>query len=241
METPRSSYRYGLFGHSGINLHKPSFDALPGTENCCNIFDEGIGLGLSIGAFFDYYFDKNTAGEIRVGFAGLSGDLTAAQYVPYSEINLEEIGVAEIEHLIQAEISAVSVELMIRYALLDKLFLLGGINLSYMAGGTFFQEERLIAPSDRGTFENGLRVRNRQNGSILEMNKIMAFLNAGISYDLPLNLYQTLLFSPEVILSYGLNDFLKTDRWTLNIVRIGISLSYHPFGQTSTPLEPFHD
>lgn len=48
-----STQKYGVYADYGLNMHSADFRSLPGIPNCCTNFQEGDGLGLSMGALFE--------------------------------------------------------------------------------------------------------------------------------------------------------------------------------------------
>lgn len=227
---------FGLFGSYNFNQYNTWFTELPNVPNCCKYFSSGDGSGLSAGIFYEIPIFDNFSAQIRLGIYSLDGRLSEIE--KETIIINDHLQTAEIEHSLDISFSTVSLGIFGRYLILDKLSILGGINLGLPIQREYYQAETLIYPEDYGTFKNGSRIRNVSEGDIDKTNSILLFVDIGLSYDIPLNKRKSFYLSPEVFYSKSLNDVLIMDTWKISSFRIGLSFKYSTSFDFASPLEP---
>ena len=227
---------YGLFGHVNLNSHTADFRALPGTPSCCPQYEDGSGTGFSIGGIYEWPLGGAFLLQLRAGYVDRSALLKAEEGMLVSGTDGPIPGT--IEHSIDASISSLGLEPLGGYAILPGLSAWLGVHAGYVLAKRFEQRELLIEPSTAGTFENGLRTRNEQEGDIPDASAMDLSLLAGLSYALPLNDAGTLSLVPEVFYSYGLTGIVKDLTWNANMLRAGLSLRYSPLPSAEAPPAP---
>jgi len=229
----------GVYGSFNINMHETDFSQLPNVPNCCPRFSSGEGNGFSAGLFYELPLSDNLSGQLRLGFCSIKGDLSEIEneYIIYND----QLETAEIEHLLTADISALTFGLYSRFLVIEGLSLLAGVNAGFPMSKKYTQSETLVKPVNYGVFENGRRTRNESEGDIEGISSLFLFLDVGISYDIPLNKRKSLYMSPEIFYSFMLNDVLKDENWQINSIRIGLNFRYSIGYEFASPLKPETD
>lgn len=227
--------QYGVFSDINLNSYTTDFKELPGVPNCCPQFQNGNGIGYSFGLLYRQPVYTNIDVSLRLGYFSLNGKLSANEY---EYIIIDTLKIAEIEHSLTGELGLLGIEPAIYFRLYENFFIFLGTNIGILLPKKFEQKEELIEPANYGTFENGLRTRNEQAGTIQKTSTVLMFLSAGFSYDIPLNSRRTLYLAPEVIFSFGLNSVLQDRTWKITFIRGGLSLKYSPKPALATPLIP---
>ncbi len=229
----------GIFGSYNYNMHETAFSQLPNVPNCCPEFSSGTGNGFSIGLFYEIPLFDDLSGQIRTAFNSLNGNLSQIEneFIIYND----ELETADIEHILNTEISTISLALYGRYLIFDKLSIIGGITSAIPVITKYSQKEVLVKPANYGVFENGTRTRNSSEGDIEGVSSFLLFVDFGISYDIPLNLKRSFYLSPEILYSLCLTDILEEEKWKINSFRIGLSFRYSFSYELASPLAPERD
>jgi len=220
------NYKIGVFGSYNLNFHDPDFKELPGIPNCCPRFNEGNGTGFSVGALFEYLFSEKMNGAARLSYTSDGGLLTGYDYDYVNYRN--SITLAKIRHELDVTLDALALDLLFQYNFFDRFYVHAGPRLAFLLVHDYSQIELLKDPPD-GSFENGARYRNNTSGTINETTALLAYIQGGISYELPLNRQQYLFLCPEVFYSFPLNDIVSDSAWKFSQLRIGMALKYRPY------------
>ncbi len=227
-------YSVGIFGSTSLNSHTTDFKQLVGIPNCCNGFKSGSAIGLNLSIVYQLPINEQLELDIRPTLLNLNGDLISTQQIPIDD---DENAITE--HLISTEISSIGLDVGLNYYFLEKIHLKSSLSYSYIYSGRYNQEERLIKPSNFGTFENGLRIRNEQDGEIPELNSSFYSINLGIGYNLELNRKGSYLLIPEFGIRFGLND-INSQSWKVNQITIGVALLYNKSSKgLNNPIIPY--
>ncbi|PKL77946.1 MAG: hypothetical protein CVV25_13110 [Ignavibacteriae bacterium HGW-Ignavibacteriae-4] len=227
-----TTQKYGVYADYGLNMHSADFRALPGIPNCCTNFQEGDGLGLSMGALFEMDLTSHLFLAGRLGYTDLSGELIRLDKTTVIVNNSPEEG--EFNHSINANIQAVTARILAGYRITPNLSFYAGFGAGNVINATFEQVETLSKPSDKGTFadENGFdtgkRTRNEFSGDIPELNSMRLFLSTGIGYELPLNSDNSIRLMPEVNFNFAFSNVVNSIDWSINELKGGIALKYVP-------------
>mgnify|MGYP002347434270 CR=1 FL=1 len=221
--------KYGAFIHYGINFHLPNFKKLPGVPNCCPNFSRGNGSGVSAGLLLEMPLSPTVFASLRAGYYYLGGRLEDKDNT--SVLISDELTAGEFMHVIDTDISAVGLEPLISAELYNNFFLLVGTNIGLYSGGSFSQFESLSKPENTGVFaDTKTRRRNDTSGTIPQMNLFALSFEFGLSYHFYLNRNRSLIASPEIFYSFGLNDIARFAPWRVNTLRMGIALKYSHIG-----------
>ncbi len=230
---PSTQPSYGIYGDGTYNLHQADFRALPGVPNCCERFSSGSGVGMSLGVIYqqpiinDHFFLG-----IRGGYNSLSAVLTRIEQTTVTG-NVP----GEFEHKLEATLSSVNIEPVIGYHLFKNFSLQVGVSAGYLLQKQFHQRETIITPGNGTFLHEQSRYRNDSSGDIPNAGSMALGLLGGVSYTLPLNASRTLLLAPEVMMSYGLTNFVEGLSWKGHAIRVGASILYSP-AAASTTLPP---
>jgi outer membrane protein OmpA-like peptidoglycan-associated protein len=227
-----STKKYGVYADYGLNMHSADFRALPGIPNCCTNFQEGDGLGLSMGALFEMDMTSHLFLAARLGYTDISGELRRYDQTTVIIDNAFEDG--EFTHTINSSIQAVTARILAGYRIIPNLSFYSGFGVGNVINATFDQVETLSKPSDKGTFvdeqgfDTGSRTRNEFSGDIPELNSIRLFLSTGIGYELPLNSDNSIRLMPEVNFDFAFSNVVNGIDWSINELKGGIALKYVP-------------
>jgi hypothetical protein len=131
-----------------------------------------------------------------------------------------------IEHLLKTDFSSVGLTLGIDYKIFNSFSFFVGTRIAYLQNASFENYEQLIQPDDRGTFDNGRRIRNENSGDISDYNSVYSGIVCGVRYFLPLSNDGQLLLSPNLTFNYGVTSFLPDNAWTSNNLNLGLSIHY---------------
>ncbi len=234
-----ASSKFGILGGFNLNYHSADFRKLPGVPNCCPRFESGTGSGIAAGLLYDMPLSSMFTFTARAIYSDYSADLNSDQP---SSITVNGIAVpAIINHYLSSSIASINLEPLIGINILSELKFFVGLSGGLVVSKVFGQEERLVKPADRGAFENGLRVRNPQDGEIPDASSFAMSALAGISYELPLNKDNTLFIAPEIEYYLGLTPIVKDYIWTANTFRTGIAIKYAPTGKEAPIEDIFED
>ncbi len=217
---------YGIFLNGGLNLHLVDFKGLETIPSCCPGYRTGSGLNLSFGLLTSFPITDNIEFTTRAGLHLLNGTLSKIENIRVAGPNGEGVD-GEFEHTIIGDLSTISLEPLISFRLNEQFRIYGGFRLGFLLNKKFEQKEEIISPSF-GTFENGQRTRNEFTGDIPNASTIEGALSAGLSYDFPINNSNTLFFSPEFFINFGLISITQNQSWTITTLRGGFAIKYAP-------------
>ncbi len=227
---------FGGFGHFNLNQHGADFRALPGTPSCCPLYESGSGTGFSFGLLYELPLAERLRLALRAAYVDHSGELETEEAMLVSGPDGPVAGT--IRHSIDASIASFGLEPLLGYQLWKELSLWAGFHAGSVLTRTYEQQEELVEPADMGTFENGLRIRNLQDGDIPDASSLHAALLAGLSYSLPLNDAGTLSLVPEVFYSYAVTDVVTDLDWRAHALRAGLAIKYAPLPSKEEELPP---
>lgn len=213
----------GVSGAFGPNTHSASFKGLPTVPSCCPQYATGSGTGLTFGGLFETPLMTNLSLEVRGLFTTNNGTFTASETKLIFDGKNSVDGL--FEHTITTNLSSIGVLPSLRIPLIGALNASAGMNIAFIMGSAYTQQERLVSPGDM-MFENDSRTRLNSEGSIAQIRALQMGFTGGISYDVPLNYNATLLATPELSYTYGLTDILQNDKWKVHSLRFGIALKY---------------
>jgi outer membrane protein OmpA-like peptidoglycan-associated protein len=233
---PDLRQRFGIVGGLSLNLHFADFTQIPGIPNCSPGFRRGIGLAPSIALLYERPIALPWLLQLRAGYVAEGATLTRAEH------SFVDIGGAatliDIDHSIAVSLGSLGIEPLAACRLTPQLSLLGGGRIGYRIVRSYSQREQLADNVRQGSFENGRRVRNESAGDLPGASTIDASLEAGVSYEIPLNASGSLLAAPELILSYGLTPVLSSVRWNTHALRAGVAIEYAPRPSADTVPAP---
>jgi outer membrane protein OmpA-like peptidoglycan-associated protein len=234
--SPPPGQRFGIVGGMSLDLHLADFTQIPGIPNCSPGFRRGIGLAPSIALLYERPIALPWRLQARIGYFAEGATLTRA------EQSFVDIGGAatliDIDHSISVSLGSLGVEPLAACRLTPHLSLLGGGRIGYRIVSSYSQKEQLGDNVRQGSFENGRRVRNESAGDLPGASTIDASIEAGASYEIPLNASGSIFAVPELMLSYGLTPVLSSVRWSTHAIRAGVAIEYAPRPSADTVSAP---
>ncbi len=229
---------FGLKLNFLLTKHSADFSQLSESPGCCPKYTDANGSGFEFSLLYQEYLSKSIS--FSPSFGILSTDALFLSNEEKKIIIDNNSETAVIEHHLMTNLYFLFIETNLIFNLISNLNFLTALSLDYLIDGNFEQKELLIKPENRGTFENGKRTRNENNGRINNINKFNFFLKAGICYEFPLNRLKSITALPEVSISIGLNNLLPENKWKFINFSIGLKVLFNNYLDYSTPIEPKH-
>ncbi len=232
--------RFGLFGHGGYNLHISNMTGLPGIPSCCPKFGFGSAPGFAFGALYEHHLFDKWGIALRAGYWQIDGEFQSKES-DWGIIDNKQARIAY-THYMTAQIGRLTVEPLAIYQAMEKLRLYGGLNLGTVLFAKYSQYEELTTPSNRGSFIDGTRLRNKSKGNIEEKSGFQAGITIGVGYEMPMNKSQSLLLQPEAFYRLNIISPVKETTWLTNSIHAGLAVKYKqappPPPPPLPPLEP---
>lgn len=228
MPETQEGIRLGVFADYTQDWHKVDFLQLAGIANCCTNFTKGVGeAGGAFGVLVEYPLFGKLWASLRGSYVVSRSTLTGEERTRVGfRDGTSKPGV--FERTLNTSIVTAGVEPMIGFSPVSGLTLYAGARAGFALRSKFDQIETLVSPVE-GTFENGQRTRNPQNGSAIpDVQKLAWSLLAGVSYELPLNVSGSLSLAPEAFFMYGLGSPVQNLTWKTVSLRAGASIRYTP-------------
>lgn len=221
-----SSRSYGAYFNLNFNNHSASFRDFNGISTCCPIFESGSGSGISFGAIMDFPLPANFRIGLKAEYSSIGATLIKDESLELTDgINILE-GI--FQHKLKSSISTFGAAPFVSYKTPIGINLNMGAFAGMILQKTFNYDEVIIQPQDRGVFvENGLRNRNQQSGDIPEAASVYGALFFGAGYEIPINKQKNLTLSPEIAVTVGLTEFVRSKEWSANSLKLGLALRYY--------------
>ncbi len=226
---------WGVFSDVHFTMHRADFRVLPGVPGCCPQFESGNGLAFSAGLLGDIPFSSRLAVQLRAGYYRHDALLTALEH---EQVVVNGVAVDGVfEHTVQARLSSVALEPLLRLQPTDALSVFAGGRIGVVLGAAYEQREAIRDPASGVFTDTRTRERNVYAGDLPDAASVEAALVGGISYALPLNRRHTTFLVPEVFYSYGLTDVVSSLSWSASSLRAGVSVVF--MGEApSAPVQP---
>jgi outer membrane protein OmpA-like peptidoglycan-associated protein len=235
----QSDYVVGRLGGSimgGINIHTANFKSLPGIPSCCPRYEQGIGFGLGVGGYYDFIIDNVLSIESQAGYENLNATLRRTEN---TTVIVDDVHVpGEFVHSVDAKISMFAVQVLARYNVADVWSVLAGPAGGIIVSNTYAQQEIIDKPADRGTFENGRRIRNVSSGSTPGGAKFYSGLAVGVKHRLPLNSSGDLHLVPQLQFTFGLTPLAEGMEWRRHSIMLGASIEFDLVRRSEPPPAP---
>lgn len=228
---PKYNEFYGVYGSYNINYHLANFQKLPNIPSCCPNYEFGTGNGFSLGLLYERKLADQIYGTLRFGYSSLNGTMESNEPTLLA-VNGNLVN-GEFKHILESNLSAMSLHLGGYYKVTDNLLASLDFNTSILSNKQYSQREVVSKPDGFVTFldsnqvDTKSRVRNSFSGEILNTSMLFA-LNLGVSYQLPMNQEKTLFIQPEVFYNYNYNNVVQNLDWSINNLRIGLAIKYSP-------------
>ena len=218
--------RFGVFTHFTINIHSADFQQLPNIDNCCQRFESGSGNQFSIGGLYEFPVSNRFGLSLRASYTDMSGELQTKENKPVFDIAANRlVQQATILHTINASLASIGFEPLVSYNPVRGMRLFTGMRIAYLNKISFIQNETIEQPGFVFV-ENNQKVRNERQGDLANIANIQNSLMFGASMEFPLNKVRTLLLSPELFYSLGLQNLTTDLSWKYNSLRFGIALKF---------------
>ncbi|ROL58230.1 hypothetical protein D9V84_00405 [Bacteroidetes/Chlorobi group bacterium Naka2016] len=224
---PDTVRQFGIYAGYNLNDHNPDFAKLPGIPNCCKGFTNGTGMGFSAGFLIETPLPHSLYAGLRATGTSLDGWLKEKEHTFIREGN--NIIDGTFEHNLKANIITVGFEPYIRFNPFLGFSVYFGGRLAFPLVKKFEQWEQIVEPADRGVFvDTQSRIRNKYSGDIPRAKPVQTDLHFGISFDFPMNKHKSFILSPFVSYHIGMSDVADSVKWTINSLRLGLSIKYLP-------------
>lgn len=188
------------------------------------MINTGSGIGFSIGLMNELGLNQNIRLMTSLDYSIHSNNLNSLEN---ELINLDGEAVpGTIDHVLNTDFTSFSFSVGFDYEILNSFSVFLGSKVGLINSATFDSRETLVHPEDRGTFQNGRRIRNENSGNINDYNQLYGGITGGLRYFLPLSNDGKFLISPNISFDYGLSSFIPNNSWTSNNISIGVSIHY---------------
>lgn len=224
--------RYGIGAGVSINIHRADFRALPGVPNCCPNFESGSGYGPTLGLLAEWPIAPWLLFGLRVDYTQHDAELIEREPIRVIVNGSGRDGA--FEHSVDATIASIGASPSLNARIADGFFVGVELGGGYVIMHDYSQAERIVEPSDAGTFldsnltDTRSRVRNQSAGAIPNAASLLLHAGVGLSYELPLNSRGTLLLVPHASYLFALTSAVDNINWYPDGVRAGITLKYSP-------------
>lgn len=221
-------YRLGAYGGALLNMHNVGFGALPGYTSCCSSFDNTVAPGVHGGALAVFRLSDDLELDTRFGFGTMSAKFTRNQLIGNEPVlNDGLVGTVDrrdviVEHQLSSNISMLSLEPTVRYQVLSKLSLVGGVRAGLALGPSFEQQETLISPEGY-VFIDGAAIRNQQSGAIPSATTVNLHATVGAYYELFNSRSYT--FGLDLRYYYPVTKVADVD-WTVHSIHAGVNIAF---------------
>lgn len=215
-----SLFQVGMSINGGYVMHNGSI-VLPQAPTCCGGYTTAQGIGPALSLFLRQELGKALRLTLRGTYASYDASFSVDQAIFVT--NATE-GITR--HTLDTRLGWVGGELLFDWRITSPFRLMFGGSAGFMSPATFSQREELIIPGT-GTFENGRRTRNETSNAILEgLRSPLLGVVVGLGFDVPMTENHSVVLTPEVLYTVGLNDLHTTLPWKANLLRVGASLAF---------------
>jgi len=193
---------------------------LPQAPTCCTSYTSALNVAPSVSVFVRQEVTKFVRLTLRGTYASYGGTFETDESILFSGATP-----GTTRHSLETSMSWVGGEFLADFRIVDPVRLMAGMSAGFMSQPTFTQRESLVVPGT-GTFENGRRVRNETvNEPITGLASPQLGLVLGMGFDIPLTENHSVVLTPEVLYTIGLNNVIENASWKANMLRVGASLA----------------
>ncbi|MCX7930906.1 MAG: hypothetical protein N2663_09350 [Chlorobi bacterium] len=223
--TAGSSIRVGTSAMGGVTLHVVDFTSLPDLATCCPRFRDGSGLGAAAVVWGEYPFAGSVVAGLRAGLSWFGGTLRSLERKPILVDDTPREAV--IQHSLGSTFRAMRWDGYLGVRTSDVLDVFVGVGTELIQRAEVNVQEELVQP-ERGTFENGQRVRNQQRAWLSSSTRAMLSGIAGMRFSIPLDAVRRWLLVPELNFRYGLDPVVQSNQWYIYSVSVGVGVAFEP-------------
>lgn len=215
------------FSFSDIRLLPSIMDSIPR-------FAFGENYGMILGVYYEHPFNNKYAlmfqGLYSVHFADIYANLNSDLRIGNQTFNILS------RHKLSTDLTSLLFEPLIKILMVDKLSFLGGFNIGVRFERIVEHEETILSP-ENVTFPGGSKIRNHDN-HLVPIDGFRAALVGGLIYDIPIDINEKFIVSPQVTFSYGFSDVARNFSWDVNTIRAGVILKYVPMAEKKDKPKP---
>lgn len=221
--------RMGVAGWGTMNLHRGDFTSYDGILEC-GTFEDAETISWMAGYLFEFPLSESFAISPRLHYWKADGDFTAPNPIP-ARIAVDDQTVVplETEHTLETALDYLSLDILAKFSVAGPLYIAAGPSVGYPTRAAYEQEETIVMPQGV-TFLNGDATRKIIAGNFDEQGTLATArqlrLAAVGAVGLDIDLAERLILSPEIGISWGLNDVLTSFPWKVHAIRAGALLSY---------------
>lgn len=219
-----SKPKIGFFVGFNPVLHFTSFNQFPKVPCCSPKINFGLGWGWNTGILADYFIYDDLFFSARVTFQEYKSKFYKDEKTTVIVDGIATDGV--FEHQLKTLFRHIEIEFNANYSTNFFIWYFGGLGLSTLTEAWFSQKEVILEPSDRGTFNNGLRSRNEYAGDIPDTRTLVPFIDLGVSAELPAHKRGLFFLYPEISIRYYFINQIKGLFWNSLFFRTGISVRF---------------
>lgn len=229
--------KYGAFAAYGLNLHFTNFNMLPNVPCCSPNFRFGSAFASEFGALFDWYFQNNLFFSGRVSVFQNDGSFTKEEKTTVIIDGVSQDGV--FEHQLKTHSEYLNFDFRAHYTWDYFFWFSAGLGFSFPIRFKYSQQEAIVQPHDRGTFSNGLRVRNVYSGDVDNVREFNPYLSFGILAELPAHKRYLFFLCPELNFKYMFFNPIEGISWNSLLIRLGLAVKFRePIPPPPPPLPP---
>ncbi len=224
-----------------LNFHIADFIKLSGIPNCCNGFENTIGLGYNLFVGMDYMLDKNFLYGLKysaqISLSDLSGDYKTNEFIG-NDLLEDGYRPITVEHNLKTDLMYMNIGQAFVLNPLENIPL--GVKLGFDVGfpiaTDYEQYEKLIEPEDV-FFQGGGKERNKFSGKIPLAESYYFAIKAGLRYSIfKSNSYEIV---PQIEYAYSFSNVTSAQDWAVDVLRAGIAVHYNiPKKDLPKPIDP---
>ena len=208
------------FSFSDIRLLQSIMDSIPR-------YAFGENYGMILGVYYEHPFNYKYAlmlqGLYSVHFADIYTNINSNIIINNQAINLTS------KHKLSTDLTSLLFEPLLKVLLVDKLSFIGGFNIGVRFEKIVEHEETIISPENI-SFPGNVKTRNLDD-NLIPIDGFRAALVGGLIYDIPIDINEKFIVSPQISFSYGFSDVARNFSWDVNTFRAGVILKYVPLAE----------
>jgi outer membrane protein OmpA-like peptidoglycan-associated protein len=219
---------------AGVGLAFPTaianFRELEGFPTCCPQFNNGSGMGITMGVGVDVPLVGNVFMSGRITFADHGHRLTTQENI--SILVNQAPALATIEHSINFSQQTTAAELLLGYRF-HRINTKFGVGYLVRGFGSLTTEERLVSPPGATFVDTETTTRNIVSGVLPQPIKQLWQVQAAASVVFPLDVNNRWNISPEIGVAVPLQSLTSQVPWRLWVPTAAVRLSWSPFKEST--------
>ncbi len=216
--------KYGFFANYGLNLHFTNFNKLPNVPCCSPNFRFGSAFATEFGALIDWFLKDDFFISGRMSFSQNDGSFKKQEKTTVILDGVSREGV--FEHQLNTYSNYFNLDFRTYYTWNYFFWVSAGLGFSFPTKFKFSQRETIVQPADRGTFSNGLRVRNAYTGDVKNTREFNPYLSLSFLAELPAHKRYLFFICPELNLKYMFFNPIVGTSWNSLLIRLGLAVKF---------------